>query len=362
MLRFHGSEKTSVLFELIHQRKWTDVFKMLRQSPQLAITQETSSRIEPFSSIVECALLQGDIATVNQLLSAYPSVYKCASPSIVSLLINEKNWNAILYLIGHGFLSANYVMSYGDGYRSILDWAKQDTDSSNVKILIERHQAKAYQVLCAEAALFCAAEYDDWQSVFAFLDQSCVSVNARNISHPNGWTLLNYAYFHRQPYAFLSLINDYKADLHLAIEACAGIQALISFQWNASYWNARQATTSIEPTVDSEIADDPDAQKKHSAQQKKVASSAVPIAKSASSMQDLLLVEKLEALQLEREETVSSSISSEAKDKFLVFSKSAQSSSEKWGLKALHRDFPPPKDTGVDPVVVPPAKPYTPRI
>ncbi|MCS5708557.1 hypothetical protein CC99x_006500 [Candidatus Berkiella cookevillensis] len=346
MLRFQDPRKplADTLFALIHKRKWVDVFKMLDQHPELANIREAAFPSAPSNSIVDYALFQGNIEIIARLRH-YPGACQHPSPHTMEHLIQNKKWPLILHLIEHGWLTSNYIMPYRSSYRSILDWAKQDSDLVNTKTLIERYKAKTYQVLCAEAALFRAAEYDDWQSVFAFLDKSCVSVNARNAYHPNGWTLLNYAYFHGQPYAFLSLINEHQADLLLAIEACAGIQALISFQWNA----LQGTTASMESTADSEAADDFDAQKKHSAAQKKVASSTVPIAKSDSSMEAHSLVEKLEALQLESEQPVSSSIPAEAKDKSLVFSKSAQSSSEEWGLKALHIDFPPPE--GGDPIV-----------
>ncbi|MGE4349370.1 MAG: hypothetical protein AB7D28_06370 [Candidatus Berkiella sp.] len=358
MLRFHGSEKPSgaELFGLIHKRKWDEVFKMLDKHPELAVMGEVFSVIAPPNSIVDCALFQGNIQIVNRL-RAYPGAYKHPNPDTIAYLIQQKNWNAILHLIEYGWMNANYIMPYGHSYRSILDWANEDREFVNRRLLIERHKAKTYQVLSDDAVLFRAAEYDDWQSVFALLDKGSFFVNARNIHHPHGWTLLNYAYFHEQPDVFLFLINEHKADLAVALDAAAGIQALLSFQWNAMQANEKEkklgtvisATTT--PSVNSEIPHDPDAQKKHLAKLKKTASSTVPIAETVTTMDTNSLIEQLGALQLEPEENVSRWVVPEAEDNHLIFSQLAQQSKpeESFGIKALHRDYPPPE--GGDPIV-----------
>lgn len=210
-------QRGSKLFLLIRNGNWAAAFKLLDQFPELAKMQEFLPPQGYSNLIVDYVLFQNRVDLLKRLRD-YPGAYVQPSSNTVAYLISKKYWVAIVELIEFGWLSANFITPYQNTYRSILDWAEQDRDHVNTKILIEKYKARTYKSLMDESALFAAVEYEDWQNVFSLLGNKSLSVNMRR-SDPLGWTLLNYAFFQNNADVFLLLINEYKADLEVAMSA-----------------------------------------------------------------------------------------------------------------------------------------------
>lgn len=212
---FVPSGTIKVAFQSVRNGDWPKAIALLSAHANLAYMNDAFAGGGGWT-FTDHAVYQGRLDIIKILRHTF-NQFVYPSATVVRQHAQLQNWDWLMSLLNENILSINVEYSIpGRENFTLLDLAIEVGNKAIQNVLRNNYQAYTAREIFEYALrekMFKAANKQDWQTVYAILDEGHVHVDSNDVWTQKHWVLLQHAFSQKNQYAILKLLDHYGASL-----------------------------------------------------------------------------------------------------------------------------------------------------